>query len=250
MRAEFWVAVAVAASAGAAAAAEVRDFAPDRPSRSDSPITVARGFFQLETDFASYTDAGDQLQTLDPTIKYGISDRVDGEVQLGGLVTQAGHQESFGDVVIRLKLSLLGDDGGGTAIALIPYVKAPTARQPVGNGQVEGGVNAPILFSLPYDVGLTVEPEIAVLKNALNTGRQVSFTGIINAGHRIVGDLNGFVEVYGQAYADRATAPQVTFDTGLSYAVMKTLQLDLGASVGLNHATPGVNLYSGVAVRF
>ena len=241
-------------AARGALADDVRDFAPDRPSRSDSPFTVPQTFVQLESDVVNYTDMGQQFQALDPVLKYGLTHFADIEVALGGLQTQRSGgmtSASFGDVVVRGKVSLLGDDGGSTAIALIPYVKIPTARPPVGNGQVEGGLNVPVLFSLPYDIGLTVEPEAAVLRNTANNGKQASFAGVVNLGRKIIGDLSGFVEISVQTYTDdRAPGPDVTFDTGLSYLVTKTFQLDLGVNIGLNRATPGVNVYSGIATRF
>ena len=254
-RVRFWLLAGVLLLCCArASAAGVRDFSPDRPSRSDTPFTVPASYFQAEADFANYTNTGDQFQALDPTLKYGLNDRVDGEIQFGGFVSQrsaGARAESFGDIVIRLKLSVLGDDGGDLSIAVIPYAKAPTAGAPIGNGEFEGGVNMPFLVTLPLDIGLTIEPEMAILKNALNTRRQASFTGIINLGRKITGDLSSFVEMYDQIYSDRQSpGPTVTFDTGLSYAVTTTLQLDLGANFGLNGATPGVNIYSGIAARF
>ena len=235
-------------------AGDVRDFAPDRPSRSDSPFTVPQGYVQFETDLASYTHTGEILQTLDPTFKYGLTNLADIEVQIGGLIAQQnGNQtsEGFGDVVVRSKLNLIGDDNGNIVAALIPYIKIPTARSPIGNEEAEGGVNAPVLFNLPFDLGLTIEPEIAVLKNALNDGKQASFTGIVNLGRKIFGNLSGFVEFYDQTYTDPGTkGPDVTFDYGVSYLITPAVQLDAGANVGLNRSTPSLNAYTGVAFRF
>ena len=235
-------------------AEDVRDFAPDRPSRSDTPFTVPTDYVQIETDIVNYTHPNDVLQALDPLLKYGVSNTLDLEVQIGGLVSQraAGiHTTGFGDVVVRAKLNLLGDDGGDVTIALIPYLKIPTARAPIGNTIVEGGLNLPVLIALPYDVGLTIEPEISALKNTNNSGHQASATGVINLGRKIIGDLSGFVEIYAETYGDQqAPGPQVTFDTGLSYLVTKTLQLDLGTAIGLNHTSPSLNVYAGIAARF
>jgi hypothetical protein len=250
----FWAILALAALTSPAAADDVRDFSPDRPGRSDSPFTVPQGMAQIESDLLNYTHTGAVAQTLDPTLKYGVTNLIDAEVLIGGLISQRGedgHAEGFGDIVVRAKISLLGDDGGAVAAALIPYVKIPTARVPIGNGQVEGGLNAPVLFSLPLDIALTVEPEISVLRNATNNGKQASFTGVVNLGRKIVGDLSGFVEIYAQGFTDRATAgPDVTFDYGLAYLVTKAIQIDAGANIGLNARTPSLNVYSGVAFRF
>jgi len=239
---------------GSALADDVRDFAPNRPSRSDSPYTVPQDLVQIETDLVNYTHTGQVLQALDPMIIYGVSHVVDAEISFGGFLTQrtgGARSEGFGDVTVRAKLNLLGDDGGALTIAISPYVKIPTASPPIGNGQVEGGVNMPFLFALPYGIGLTVDPEAAVLKSALTNAKQVSFTGVINIGRNVVGNLSAFVELYGQAYTDHATSgPNLTFDYGLAYLLTKTIQLDIGANVGLNRSTPSLNIYTGAAFRF
>ena len=254
MKSAFALLALLVAAPACALADDVRDFAPNRPSRSDSPYTVPPGLVQFESDFANYTTDGDVLQALDPTMIFGLTHLSGIEFSLGGLVTQKNNADTttgFGDVVVRLKLNLVGDDSGKVTIAALPYVKIPTARDPLGNGQVEGGVNLPCLFALPYGFGLTVEPEISVLKNALTDGKQASFTGIVNVAHTIAGNLSGFVEIYDQTYTDSATrGPNTTFDFGVAYLVTKYIQLDAGANVGLNRATPGVNVYSGVAFRF
>ena len=116
---------------------------------------------------------------------------------------------------------------------------------------MEGGVNIPTVFALPYDLSLSVEPEFSVLKAASTSGRQAAFTGAVNLGRRIIGNLSGFVEIYDQTCAGPAgSAPVVTFDYGLAYLVTKTVQLDVGANVGLNRDTPALNIYGGLAFRF
>ena len=43
-----------------------------------------------------------------------------------------------------LKINLWGNDGGDTAAAVIPYVKAPSAPIGIGNGAMEGGLIRPV----------------------------------------------------------------------------------------------------------
>lgn len=233
---------------------EVRDFAPNRPSRSDSPFTVPIGFIQVETDLANYTHPGEVLQTLDPTIIYGLTNRIDIGLSIGGLITQRSNAVSsagYGDTIVKAKFSLTGDDGGPVAFAVIPYVKIPTAPIPIGDGQVEGGINMPMLVTLPSHLQLTVEPELAELKSSQTSGQQASFIGVVNLGRQIAGALSGFVELYTQTFAGRAAgSPFVTFDYGFAYLVAKDVQLDVGANAGLNRYTPALNIYSGLAFRF
>ena len=46
------------------------------------------------------------------------------------------HQSGFGDITPRVKVNLIGNDGGFFALALIPFVKFPTAQDQLGNGAV------------------------------------------------------------------------------------------------------------------
>jgi len=73
--------------------AALRTFSPDRPTRSNGPLTVDAGRFQYETDLVSYTHSntgGFSTQTfvaLDPTLKVGLTPRVDLELQFNGYTT-------------------------------------------------------------------------------------------------------------------------------------------------------------------
>ena len=81
---------------------------------------------------------------LDPTLKVGLTNTIDAELQItpyesfatksaAGRVSLSG----VGDPVGRMKINVLGDDQGAVSIALLPYIKFPTARYWLGNGKVE-----------------------------------------------------------------------------------------------------------------
>ena len=63
--------------------AALRTFSPDRPTKSNGPLTVDAGRFQYETDLVSYlhSNAGGvstrTYAALDPTLKIGLTRRVD-----------------------------------------------------------------------------------------------------------------------------------------------------------------------------
>jgi hypothetical protein len=66
--------------------ADMRSFNTDRPPKANSPYTVDAGHFQYETDIAvfSYGDSGGvrtrQWTLLDPTLKLGLTNRIDAEL--------------------------------------------------------------------------------------------------------------------------------------------------------------------------
>src|SRR6201995_5623519 len=131
----------------------LRKFAPDRPTKGFSVRTIDAGHFEIEMDLANYTISNSNgttrsFQTLDPTLKLGLTNWMDLEVQFNGLQhTEAFDGSSpfnfqnvtgFGDVFLRSKVNLLGNDNGPVGFALIPYLKLPSSSSPlISNGAVE-----------------------------------------------------------------------------------------------------------------
>ena len=235
------------------------------PHQSNSPVTVDAGHVQYETDFVNYTHSNvggvsTRLFTaLDPVLKLGLTNRIDLEVQFNGYnwldVNQPGSNRAIarargaGDLVLRTKVNLFGNEGG-PALALIPYVKFPTAARTIGNGHTEGGVIAPLTLPLPWDFTLLLESEVDVLKNAVNAGHHFSFSQLINVSHPIGPKLTASLELFSALGTDKGNPPIYTLDTALAYAVTDTLQLDIGANAGLNKNAPNLQVYTGIGQRF
>jgi len=120
---------------------QLRDFAPDRPPKADSAYTVDAGRFQYETDLVNYSQTNfggvttKLYQAFDPVWKFGLTNWMDFELQYGGYQNLAATDDAtgavvarssgFGDVFVKSKINVFGNDGGSAALALIPYVKIP-----------------------------------------------------------------------------------------------------------------------------
>ena len=250
--------------------ANLRGFATDRPTKSNSPITVDAGHLQYETDIAVYThsNAGGvstrQVTAFDPVVKLGLTDRVDFEVQFGGYnwveaaAPGAGpgsgsvlsHVRGVGDLTVRPKINIFGNEGG-VALALIPYVKFPTASRYLGNGHVDGGVIAPFSAPLPLDFTLTFVPEVDVIRNGANAGHHVNFTQAFNISHPIGTKLTVYGEFFSTVGPDRGSPNLYTVDVAAAYLLTDTLQVDVGANFGvINSFSPNVQVYTGLSQRF
>ena len=173
---------------------QMRSFSTDRPTKSNVPYTVDAGHFQYETDLVNFTHQVtgsthiDALLVPNPTFKVGVTNNADFEVNLpfagvhtfdtatGGSSTLWG----IGDTFVRSKINLWGNDGGSTAAAVIPYVKAPSAPIGIGNGAVEGGLIGPVAFNLPNNFALLLVPEIDVLKDSADNGRHANYVFDVN----------------------------------------------------------------------
>ncbi len=169
---------------------------------------------------------------------------------LTGIETRAS---GLGDLFARLKIGLLGDDGGSVGVGLVPWIKAPPASGGVGTGAVEGGVIAPLSFNLPAGFQLVVDPEADVLENAAGDGHHFNTSGLLSFSHAAGKELTFSAEVWSDVDFDPAgRTTQVSADLGVAWipAAHPTFQLDGGVNLGLNNRTPGVQGYVGVSHRF
>jgi Putative MetA-pathway of phenol degradation len=246
---------------------EMRKFAPDRPTKGYSVRTIDAGHFELETDLISYGVARylgvttRSTQALDPTLKLGVTNWADVEVQFNGLQFQrsfdsesgtSAHGAGFGDVILRTKMNLFGNDTGPAGFALIPYVKLPSSTPVISNGVVEGGLIAPLALRLPQDYIVTLMTEVDGLKTANGSGRYANFVNLLGVSHPLPGveGANGMIEFYSSTGTDPATPAVYTFDIGMNFRLNQHVIFDVGLNLGLNDAAPKAQIYSGISVRF
>jgi len=247
---------------------QLRSFAPDRPPKADSATTVDAGHFQYETDLLNYSQTNfggvttRLYQAFDPVWKLGLTNWVDFELQFNGYQNLTATDNAtgaavakgsgLGDVFVKSKINLFGNDGGSAALAIIPYVKIPSDAPTISNGVVEGGLIAPFQLTLPHDFGLTLMSEVDALKDANDSGRHANFVDLVNLNHPVPGikNLSAAIEFFSSVGTDPNTPPIYTFDTALIYLLTPNVQLDAGADFGLNRAAPAVQVFVGLSQRF
>ena len=246
---------------------EMRKFAPDRPGKGFSVRTIDAGHVEVEMDTFSDTYskylgiATRSIQALDPDVRIGITNWAEFDVQFNGLQSSqslysgsgavAAVGTGFGDVVLRTKINLFGNDDGPMGLAIIPYVQVPSSAPVISNGAVEGGLIVPLALRLPQDYLVTLMTEVDALKDDQNH-REANFVNLIGVAHPIPGieGANAIVELFSSVGADRATPPIYTFDLGANFRLDKHTFLDVGLNLGLNNAAPKVQIYTGISVRF
>jgi hypothetical protein len=247
---------------------EMRKFTPDRPAKGFSVRTIDAGHFELETDLVNYSYskylgiATHSVQGLDPNLKLGVTNWLDFEIQFNGLQSSrsfgsesgatVAHGAGFGDVVLRTKMNLFGNDDGPAGLAVIPYVKLPSSTPVISNGAVEGGLIAPLALRLPQDYLVTLMTEVDALKNSDDGRRYANFVNLVGVSHPLPGveGANAMVELFSSAGTDRATPPIYTFDVGMNFRLDKHTILDVGLNLGLNKAAPKAQIYTGISARF
>ena len=207
----------------------MRELSTDRPDKTESPYTVDAGHFQWEMDFAVFTlervdGAQSQTWNIAPVnIKVGLTNNMDLQLFFDSYIHERieGHRaraaettDGVGDLTTRLKINLWGDDGGTTAFAIMPFIKAPTNSHGLGNDAVEGGVIFPLAVALPgaWDMGL--QTEVDFRRNESNRGSHAEFINSVTFSHDIAGKLGGYVEFFSNVSTERGVRWVGTVDLG------------------------------------
>ncbi len=156
----------------------------------------------------------------------------------------------IGDVTARLKVNLWGNDGGDTAFAVMPFVKLPTSSNTIGNKWVEGGVILPLALTAFGNVGIGLMTEVDAVRNSGDTGYSAVFVNTATAGFDLTERFGLYTEIATAKSSERGSAWEVSFDSGVTYALTDAVQLDAGVNVGLTAAAPGLNPFVGLSWRF
>ncbi len=228
---------------------EGREMKTDRPDTTESAYSVEAGRWQVEAEVASgELDGGEwgEWVGMEMNWKYGVGEDVDVQVVVPFVTVVSGAGVGVGDVTVRVKRNVLGNDGGRVAVALMPYVALPTGGE-LGAGGVEGGLIVPVAVGgvWGWETGAMVEAGVVrgevggvrgeVLVSA-TAGRELTETsGFFVEAVGVFGGEDG-LEVYGNA--------------GVTWEVRRDWVWDAGVRVGLTAAAVDFSPFVGLSVRF
>ena len=148
---------------------------------TEIPATVKPGRFLLEMDALSLTvdkqpgfkytalGAASTFVTTGLTsnwdIQFGADLFYSQKIETNGFTE---HHSGVGNTYIRTKWCFYNE--GGSAVAIMPYVKLPTRTGSVGNHSMEGGVIVPWTTVLPGGINARAMAELDFLRNAADNG--------------------------------------------------------------------------------
>jgi hypothetical protein len=228
-----------------------RELAADRPDTTESPITVEPGKFQIESTLWAFgKEGGDETWALgEMNLKAGLSPGADLQLVLRPWIheqSDGASAEGFGDIEVRLKYNLWGNDSGQTAAALMPYVSIPT-QTAVSTGEWEGGLIFPVSIELTETLGFGFQVEAARAWDG--DGGEYDWDILHSAvlGISLTEKLGMFIEYVGVT----GDGPyEATANLGFTWAASDDLQWDVALGVGLNDAAEDFSIGQGVTFRF
>jgi hypothetical protein len=156
----------------------------------------------------------------------------------------------FGDTTVRLKINLLGNDGGKLVIGFLSSLKIPTNTGDTGNHVWEPGFGIPMNYSLPWGFTFFGQTRIDILDQTRSSSMRVQWQNPIGLSRTIVGNLSGYVEFYDAVSTGRNQPWVGTLDTGLIYQVTPNFSVDVNSFFGLTRSAPDFNVFTGFGYRF
>lgn len=246
-----------------------RPYNTDRSSKTDSPFTIDAGAYQIETDVVNYTlDRYNSVptrltvQTLlfgQTNFKVGLTNWMELQIFPQGYVEKrvspsaAGPAmtiQGFGDTTLRLKVNVIGNDGGNFILGMIVSVKVPTNTANLSNKLFDFGFGVPFNYTLPAGFTLFGQTRLDFPKVERRSGRNILWSNLIGVSRTIVGNLSGYAEFYSAVTSQRGTPWVGTADVGLIYQVTPNFSVDLNAFFGLTRSADDLNIFTGFAHRF
>lgn len=230
---------------------KLRPLSTDRPDTTESPYTVDRGHFQAEFDVARVTmDAGTESYSfMSSNLKIGITSFWEVQLVIDGLVglpTALGHDWGAGDMDLRTKFNLVGNDSGPVAIAVMPWFHFPRVGT---TEQIEGGLIGLLGWQLPADfaTGFMVQADAA--QNELDVDYHLELLHTWTVGHPIIGPLGAYIEAFGVYSSEAGAEYALSVDGGLTFAVTEYVQLDAGVVGGLTEPADDLSIFSGLSFK-
>lgn len=238
----------------------LRDLAADRPDTTESPITVDKGHFQLETAFFGYTrDKNDNTDVrtyavAESNIKYGLLDNMDLQVVLTPWLEEETETATtdetvndFGDIEVRLKYNIYGNDGGDTALGLMPFVKIPTQTE-VSNDRWEGGLILPGSWDVADTWGLGAQLQLDRIYEDDSGDMEWEFSHTVVAGFEVFDRVGTYVEYVG--IASEGGDYNVLASGGATYDLKEYVRLDVGTMVGLTDDAEDFSIFTGITWKY
>lgn len=240
-----------------------RELSTDRPDVTESPRTVPRGRVQIEGALAGAAfdrwrgpgePRSDRYEVGGFNAKLGITNHIDFQAVFAGWTvvreasgTERRREEGAGDLSVRLKWNLWGNDEGATALALLPYGVIPSGKDGVGAGTSTLGLAIPFAWDFAEGWSAATMAEFAWT----DPGGEgtVGWLQSASIGRDIGRDVGIYVELVFEC-TDGTGSATASAGAGGTYAISDDVQLDGGMNFGLTRDAVDWNPFLGLTVRF
>ena len=249
----------------------MRALTTDRPDKTEAATSVDAGHLQVEMDLVTYTRdrynpahenvLAESWSAGPISFKLGLLNNVDAQlvvepyqwVRVADRTQQPAATErrsGFGDVTVRSKINLMGNDGGKVAFALLPFVKLPANQDGLGNHSVEGGLILPLEWELGAGLEAAMNTGFGIARDEAGGGHHPEFINSLTLGRDLMGPLSGYAEFWSLVSAEENSDWVGSVDLGFNYLLTPDLKLDFGVNIGVTRAADDWNPFLGITWRY
>ena len=235
----------------------MRSFETDRPDVTESPYTVDAGHFQYETDlFKTDHSSIDGIKTIQNqfntfNLKSGITNTLDIQFVLESYVTEkiihgssTNSESGIGNITLRAKQNLWGNDHGKTAMAILPFINIPTNS----NSKITGGLILPLAITLSNDWDFGTEMEVDLTDNQSGSGYHINLLASATIGHPLFENISFFAESL-ISRDNELKSLEYFLNSGLIYKWNEKIEIDTGVYYGLKKTSSKIYFF-GLSYRF
>lgn len=241
---------------------EMRAMHTDRPDVTETPFTVDAGHLQFELDLLNFRQHPGRTQRQERDIylinglaKVGLTDRIDFEVEFSVYQWHFSRLEvgerpiidrrGMGDLGLRAKINLIGNDTEDFGLALMPAITLPMRNSATENSIVPGGA---IIWAkaLPADFEIGGQLESYVLIDRTTTERLGEHWFTFEVGKDFGERWGTFVEYVG-IFSLASTAIS-TCNAGVIRMINENFHIDCAFHYGLTEAAHS-SVYIGFSLR-
>lgn len=235
----------------------MRSFATDRPDVTESAYTVDAGHFQLETDlFKSDHSSIEGIKTIQNqyntfNLKSGVTNTLDLQFIFESFVTEkviegssTKKKSGIGNITLRAKQNLWGNDHGKTAMAILPFINIPTNS----NSKITGGVILPLALTLSNDWDFGTEVEIDMTNNQSGSGYHINLLASATVSHQLFKNIGFFAENV-ISRENELKSYEYFLNTGLIYEWNEKFEFDTGVYYGLKDTSSKIYFF-GLSYRY
>jgi len=250
---------AILALGASVAAAEEDLISTDRPSVSTSTVTVPPGALQIESG-VEYTRSrlshgqNERQFLVDVLLRTGITSRLEARLDMNPLVwlKDADTNIGFGDLTLSVKYRVFDspERSWWPSLGVLPFVKPPTARSPIGSERVDFGCTALATFELPWQLSLDANVGLAGLGQSPGAAFLLQETVSASLTRQLTDRWAMYGELFYASPSERGSRDVVGFDTGVQFLVLPRVVLDMAAQVARGTPGPDFAIRAGLSVRF
>jgi len=241
-----------------AADAAAQDINPDRPDLTTSAEIVPAGALQIETglEYERARVGGGPTErqlSVQATLRLGLTPAV--EISLEGVpfvwLRAAEDDYGSGDYTLGLKYRFHAPapDGAGPALALKPFVKLPTAREPIGSERPDFGALLLMTLGLPWGLSLDANAGVAAIGQRRPDGFIPQGIASASLSWAVTERLSTITELFFSTKDERAGRDSLLTTVALMYRVTPRLAVDAGMRTTLTGQGPDWSAFVGLSVR-